>query len=448
MSASSAATIRLPMPHAGQQTVLQHPARFKWLDAGRRWNKTTLDVHVAVEKACKGREVFWGAPTYDQVRIGWNELRRACGGAGVVFHETRLEARFPTGGLVRFRSLDDPDNARGFTADDVIVDEAAKCPELAWYEVIRPMLMSTGGTALVNGTPWGRNWFWRECMRAQSGDAGTESVAWVGVPTVGAEIVNGALLRKFHPMENPRIAWNELENMFDTLPERVFRQEILAEFLEDAGGVFRNVDGIVDAALTLQTEPSHPVRQYIMGVDLAKSQDFTVCVVADLLSRQVVAFERFNRSDWPLQKARIALMAKTWNDALIYLDSTGLGNPIYDDLRAYGLRIHPYTFTASTKEQLINHAVLLVEQQQVTTPHIPVLIHELKSLEYTRSTATGRYQMRAPDGMHDDAAMAFCLMCWGLGHGSSANILSSNVLEFLRGSISDIRGDNLRGKVF
>src|SRR5258708_7588070 len=228
-------------------------------------------------------------------------MRWAAGGVAE-FHETRLEARFhQTGGLVRFRSLDDPDNARGFTADTVIIDEAAKVPEAAWYEILRPMLMTTHGRALVNGTPNGRNWFWRECIRAQDG-AATESAAWIEVPTLGATIEDGALIRRRHPMEHPRSPWTELVN----------------------------------------------------------------------------------------------------------IDATGLGDPIYDDLRAAGLRIHPYQFTASTKEQLINHAVLLVEQQQIHYPAIPQLLSELKALEYSRSPSGG-LRMAAPEGMHDDAAMAFCL---------------------------------------
>jgi|SRR5258707_357513 len=98
-------TIELPVPHPGQRIVLEHPARFKWLDAGRRWQKTTLDLEVAVTQALKGHGVFWGAPTYDQVRLGWKEMRTACRHAPVEFHETRLEARFPTGGLFAFARL-------------------------------------------------------------------------------------------------------------------------------------------------------------------------------------------------------------------------------------------------------------------------------------------------------------------------------------------------------
>lgn len=424
--------LRLPSPHAGQLVVLRHPARFKWLDAGRRWNKTTLDMLFAVPRAVGGREVLWGAPTYDQVRIGWTEVRRAC--AGVVdFNESRLEARFPSGGLIRFRSLDDPDNARGFTADDVVLDEAAKISPRAWHEVVRPMLMTTGGSALANGTPNGRNWFWTECMRAADLP---ESKAWIEVPTVGARIVDGSLVRAPHPMENPRIAWSEIEDLYRTLPERVFRQEILAEFLEDGGGVFRNVDACVRGEL--QTMPRDAQRRYVMGVDLAKHQDFTVCVVADVLARQVVAFHRWNQMDWPSQKRNIASVAKHWNDAWTFIDSTGIGDVVYDDLRTSGMRLEPYQFTAATVDQLYHNAALMVEQQQVGYPAVPVLLNELKALQYF-PMPSGRLKVDVPEGLHKDAAVAFCLCCWGITHATTG-ALSADAISAIMGDAAAFGG--------
>ena len=104
------------MPHPGQQTVRRDSQRFNWLSAGRRWRKTTLMMAIAVEGALKGMTWLWGAPTFDQVRIGWNETRHAAGGAAN-FTQQRMTAEFPTGGEIIYRSLDDANNARGHTAE-------------------------------------------------------------------------------------------------------------------------------------------------------------------------------------------------------------------------------------------------------------------------------------------------------------------------------------------
>ena len=145
--------IKLPYPHPGQQAVRAASRRFNWLSAGRRWRKTTLAMAIAVEAAVTGQQIVWGAPTHDQVRIGWNETKQAAGG---IFNFTvqRGMAEHPSsGGAIIYRSLDDPDNARGHTADGVVIDEVGDVKAAAWYEVLRPMLIDTGGWAWSMGTP-------------------------------------------------------------------------------------------------------------------------------------------------------------------------------------------------------------------------------------------------------------------------------------------------------
>jgi len=90
-AASANPRIKLPVPHAGQRHVLRHARRFNWLSAGRRWRKTTLAMSIVVEAAIRGGTYIWGAPTYDQVRIGMAEVNRALGGVGVS-NQSRMTA--------------------------------------------------------------------------------------------------------------------------------------------------------------------------------------------------------------------------------------------------------------------------------------------------------------------------------------------------------------------
>lgn len=438
--------IRLPSPHPGQRLVRAQARRFNWLCAHRRWRKTTLVMPLTVEAALAGGEYGWFAPTFRQVRIGWDEMRSACNGV-VTFNESRMEALFPGGGRVRFASLDDPDNVRGWTLDGFAMDEASEIGRRAFYEILRPMLMDTGGWGWFMFTPKGQNWVWEEFTKAiegiQSGED-LDSMAWQ-IPA-SCDIVDGHLIALRRPLENPDIPFAELQDMFSRMPERIFRQEILAEFLDDAGGVFRGVSACIEGELL--GAPPHRMAQYVMGVDLAKHADYTAIFIGDLRERRVVAYDRFNKADWGLQKARIIELARRWNDAVCWMDTTGVGDPIYDDLRRAGLRIHSYKFTAQTKQALLEQAVLMVEQRAVRFPDIPVLVNELKALQYTRTDA-GHLRMAAPEGLHDDCVMAFALMCWPMGHTGVA--LSAAAMEQLtpRGSaISAIRGASILGKTF
>jgi hypothetical protein len=199
------AEITLPFPHPGQITIREQARRFNWLAAGRRWRKTTMVMSIAVEEASAGKTVFWGAPTFDQVRIGWDETGRACGGIAK-FNQTLMSVAFPSGGKIIYRSLDDPDNARGHTADGIVIDEVQDVKPAAWYEVLQPMLVDTHGWAWFIGTPSGRNWFFTEHVAAHDRP---DSRAWQ-VPTLGVEIQNGELIRKPHPLENPNISFEEI----------------------------------------------------------------------------------------------------------------------------------------------------------------------------------------------------------------------------------------------
>lgn len=225
--------IRLPYPHPGQQAVRREARRFNWLAAGRRWRKTTLVMAIAVEEAMRGKQILWCAPVFDQVRIGWTETKRAAATVAE-FNQTRMTATFPGGGVITYRSLDNPDNARGHTADGVVIDECGDVAEEAWYEVLRPMLMDTGGWAWGIGTPRGFNWFYTEHQRAQER---LDSRAW-RVPTLGAVVRDGELYREPHPLENPAIPFAEIRDLYHTTPPAVFAREVLCEFRDDAFTIF------------------------------------------------------------------------------------------------------------------------------------------------------------------------------------------------------------------
>ena len=363
---------------------------------------------INVEDAARGLQCFWGAPTVDQSRICWEETRKACG-SSVVFKESERVAIFPSGGRIIYRSLDNPDNARGFTLDRATIDEAAYVKEAAWYEVIRPALLDTRGSAWIIFTPQGQNWVWRESMQANDSE---DSRFW-NAPTLGVEITRQGLVRAPHPLENPHIDIGEIEQLFRTLPERVFRQEVLAEFIEDAGGVFRGVSAAVDAGRS-EPEPVNETYAYTMGIDLARVADFSVLSVLDDLGRQVY-FERFNEISWARQVAAVARVARIYHPAII-VDKTGLGDPVVEQIRGAVYEVDPsgqttvdaLALTNANKEQMIDKLAIGIESGGVRLMDIPIQTTELQAYQY-ELTAARNVRMSAPEGMHDDTVIALAL---------------------------------------
>ena len=373
------------------------------------WRKTTLAMAIAVENAAAGLPILWGAPTFDQVRVGWEETKRAALGVAQ-FRESTMTATFPSGGRIIYRSLDDPDNARGHTAAGIVVDESADVAEEAWYEVLRPMLIDTGGWSWCIGTPKRRNWFWREHLAAADR---SDSHSWQ-VPTLGCEITAEGLVRAPHPLENPAIPFAEVQLLFLTLPERVFRQEILAEFVEDTGGVFRRVLERATLPGLAAPDPTAP-RETAMGVDWAKSQDYTVLVVIDLRTGDVVDYDRFNRIDWAVQRDRLTRMWTRWGCRTIVAERNSIGDPNIEALQRQGAPVQGFTTTNATKAQIVEALSLAIESGEIHYPRIPEMVAELQAFEMTR-LPSGLARYGAPKGMHDDCVIALAL-AWSARRG-------------------------------
>jgi len=383
-------------PHAGQLEVHNSDARFKVLSAGRRWGKTRLGVNECLDVAAQGGRAWWVSPSYKTSEVGWRPLRqivRKIPGA-----EIRLVDRvvnFPGGGFVAVRSADNPDSLRGEGLDFVVMDECAFMQKEAWTEAIRPALSDRQGKVLFISTPKGRNWFWEIYQRGVSGEEGWQS--WT-----------------FPTANNPYIAKEEIDAAKRDLPEMIFRQEYLAEFIDDAGGVFRRVQ----EAAVLEPKEYEEGKQYIAGVDVAASVDFTVVSVLDAESKDQVYLDRFNRVDYPVLIDRMEAIYHRYHMTSMVVESNSIGRPVIDELVTRGLNIIPFTTTSATKQSIIQNLQAAFENGQIRILNYPVLIGELLSFESKRN-ASGGFSYSAPDGMNDDCVMSLAIAWYGANSGGT-----------------------------
>ncbi len=392
------------VPHAGgQKEAFMSDARFKILCNGRRWGKSLYAAVEAINYLFRENKRIWVVgPTYDLSRKVFREIYRYVRPRRKIWYpdghcsDSKSEMRILTnwGTEILGKSADNPDSLIGEGLDLLIIDEAARIKEVIWDENLRPTLTDRQGKAIIISTPKGRNWFYHLWTRGKDPQF--------------------PLYRSWrHPTsDNPHIAPEEIEEARMTLPDRAFRQEYLAEFLEDTGGVFRNVRRLIRKTLreSLKGESFH------IGVDLAKYMDFTVITVLDRKG-DLVYFDRFNKIDWNLQKERIRFISKKYPGKIV-LDSTGVGDPIYDELRKDGLNVEGYRFTSPSKEQLINNLSMVIEQELVHLDDIPELINELEIFEY-QITPSRNLKMSAPEGYHDDCVISLALAAWSYHAGNS-----------------------------
>lgn len=387
---SQVAKIRLYTPHSGQIPLHQSRARFRIATCGRRWGKTYACINELVKFGWENPNTisWWVAPTYKQSRIAFRILTSNFKAAIANATKNPMEICWKSGGITQFNSADQPDNLRGEGVSFMVVDEAAMIPEEVWTEVLRPTLSDRQGRAIIVSTPKGMNWFHTLWVRGQDPEF-PQYESW-----------------QFPTSSNPYILPEEIEEVQGTLPSDAFRQEYLAEFLEDGAGVFRGIKQCIKGEL----EEPKPGGEYVIGWDVAKHADFSVMICLDIKRKHVVAFDRFNQVDYSLQLNRLETMAKKYK-AHVLMDSTGVGDPLLEQVRQRGIAVDGYSFTNTSKQQLIQNLAVMIERQEISYPDIKVLIHELMIYQY-EITKAGNLRYNAPDGYHDDTVIALALAAW------------------------------------
>lgn len=296
-----------------------------------------------------------------------------------------------------FRSAETPENIEGFGYDYMILNEAGiilKDPYL-WANAILPMTWDSDCQVFIGGTPKGGGGVFEELYNRGTDPMQTKYASFY--------------LTTF---DNPYVPdWKIKEDM-KTMPQRVIDQEIYGAFLEDTGVVFHGVKDI--AILNPKGEEPKEGHLYVVGADLARHEDFTVLTVYDRANNHQVLQMRFNQIEWPFIRSKIKEVSKRYNNALVKLDSTGVGDPTYDDLSRENVPVEPIKFTNTLKKQLIEKLANWIELKNCYMLQLDETIQELTSFTYDVSEKTDRVYYGAPPGFHDDVVISHALAVWNL----------------------------------
>lgn len=398
---------KLWVPHTGgQRDVLADEARFVLLRAGRRWGKTQLAAHKLIREATgnPGSMNWWVSQSDKTVRRGYRAVLKQLPRELLATEPPSENAndrilRLKNGSQIEFYTAGTPDALAGEGVDFVVVDEAALIEERVWFQLIRPTLSDTGGRALIISTPRGRNWFWQLCRRGEKGGLYSS--------------------HHFKSTDSPYVDEDEVEDARQTLPDLIYRQEYLAEFVANAASMFSVTDDVID---TLHPPEGHVV----VGVDLAKKADFTVIAGINATNRRVCVYERLNDTSWPIQEERILEVSHALEEdphveaVTVAIDSTGIGDVVFDHLDEAGMDVVPVNFGSGLqKERMVR--LLAAELDHKRAFILPEMVEEFEHYEYEISETTGRYKFEASAG-HDDQVSAMLLAHWALVHEAPPDV--------------------------
>lgn len=417
-NASGKSKVTLPYtPHPGQLLIHESTARFKLANCGARWGKDRCMIMEFIQKfgqmlseKDRGTDLVprvYGwivAPTYRMARQNWREIKK--------FFPKRWMAKDPYesdqvietvgDGIIEVRSADDPETLVGVGLDIVLITEAARIKNLeqVWAN-IETRLMSpgrgingTGGLGLLNSTPRGMNYWYKMWTWGQK-----------NLPEYDKDWESWS----FPSFDNPYLGEKDhkfFERMRKRYPDRIYRQEVLAEFLPEGNSVFPTADR--ETNFYIGDHQPQPGETYVIGYDPARVTDFSGVAVRNSQGECVKVLQ-WTGKPFTAQVDEIAVLSRVYNYAPIVIDKTGLGEALPEALAQRGMSVEPIHFTHQMKEGLVNNLAMLIEQESIKYPKHDALVAELKDYEYkTTQTGITRYGNATSTG-NDDLVTALML---------------------------------------
>ena len=121
------------------------------------------------------------------------------------------------------------------------------------------------------------------------------------------------------------------------------------------------------------------------GIDLAKSVDWTAMIGMDRRG-SVCDLRHFQRS-WGSTTEEI----KNLPQVPVAIDTTGVGDPIVEEVQRYKNDVEGVLFTQRHKQQLMEGLALAIQKRMITFPE-GIIRNELESFEYEYTRTGVKYR--------------------------------------------------------
>jgi hypothetical protein len=366
-----------------QKAILDSDARYTITAASTKTGKTASHIIWLFEQSLLLKEnqaVWWVAPVYQQAEIAFRRMRAQVN-IRDFFHtnESKLVLTTPIGSRIEFKSAEKPDNLYGDDVYAAVFDEASRAREDSWYALRSTLTATKGKCKLIGNVKGKKNWFYKLGEKAKGGEPNMEYFKITAYDAAKEGILDV----------------EEIEQAKRDLPDYVFKELYLAEPAEDNSNPFGydNIEKCINNTLS-----GTPIAY---GIDLAKYTDWTVIIGLNAEGR-VCYFERFQK-DWDQTMKHISSRI---GNTPTFLDSTGVGDPIVEQLQRSHPRVKGFKFTSQSKQQLIEGLVMAVQQNTIAFPEGNIA-DEMRNFEFEYSRTGVKYT--APQGLHDDCVCSLAL---------------------------------------
>jgi hypothetical protein len=399
-----------PKAHGPKQELIMRAFQYPcvkevFVVCGSKFGKS-LGASVCLSSAAllkEGGKWRWLAPIYRQAAVGMSYFNKILPPAPYSeFQESKMRVKIPSiKSEIEFLHTQNPMDLEGPGIDGQVGDEAAKMPFQA-YVSAKTTQMFTRGPSMWVSTPLGKkNWFSKKYLEAR------DMMLWA--KKKGVDPTHLAIHAP--TSANPFVSREAIEEARKTLPDRLFRQYYLAEFVDD-GSVFLGVDDCTygpEIEEDVWTHHEASEKEVVIGADWAKTRDYAVFIAIEVGTFKVVGFMRFHGISYVDAAKELYLFSQKFKSTLLVRhDKTGVGEVLDDLLSHFPINFEGFTFSNSSKGSIINLLGLGFEKKVLSIPNWGVLTKELGIYEVEVSES-GNMKYSAPDGEHDDTVIALAL---------------------------------------
>ena len=382
--------------HRGQGKIAEgissSSAMYHTVRCPRQFGKSTLAVQLILYFALNapGSKTMFTSPTHAQSLKVKRSLMSGIEGSGVVDREIREEnlIMLKNGAEIYFKSVQNAENLRGYDIDFLICDEAASYRPDTFDSVLRPMLTVRGKKCVMLSTPKGKNFFHR--MDALGRDESeTRYASYLGSSD-----------------DNPYANKAEIADAKRALPDGIFRQEYLAEFV-DGGAVFQGVSARMTVSKWKSPEESD---RHFAGLDIGAVSDYTVLTIVNSKGEVVFSYRETARG-MPHMMSMVVAALKRYAPRKVLVETNGIGQGVYDLLKKGYSGCAPFTTTSDSKREIIEDLIYDLADGRVAIPTRELAPHyadEMVDFGYEYSPKTRKVTYNSISGK-DDCVISLAL---------------------------------------
>jgi len=394
------------------------PERYAVCEASTKAGKTHGCICWILERAIthsEGTWHWWVAPVLGQARLAFRRLIKELRPykSIITINRSLMEVHIKGAGSIAFKTAEAPDSLYGEDVYSMVTDEASRCKVEAFYAMRSTLTFTQGLWRLIGNVKGRANEFYRMAQMAKGTHPPLPSgEGWTTVSDTHPNM-RYTKITAYDAVRAGVLPAEEIEDAKSKMPEAAFRELYLAEPGEDGGNPFgyAAIEACKQPAWFIPEEDSstgYPVGCESIGIDLAKSKDYTTIVALDDAGN-VIFFDRF-RMDW---RPTIDLLATHVRglrpSGCVLVDSTGVGDPVLENLMVElpFFTVKGQKLSNQTKQQIMEGLAVAIQQNEVSIPDGRI-VDELVIYEYVY-TPSGLVRYQAPQGEHDDCVVALAL---------------------------------------